>query len=202
MTIATYADLQGAITNWLGGRTDLTSYYADWITLAEAVIARKLRLRLTETSVTIALTAGSASTPSDFLSWRRVTYTTGSITIELKYVHPSIMTTLYPSSPASTPAVFTIQDSTILVMPTVTGNIVFYYYKRNAALSSTLNSLFTSYPDLFLWASLTEAHAFLADTDQLTIAKARRDEIIDEINLTHNVREAGNLVMRPMGATP
>jgi hypothetical protein len=42
MSITTYTELQTSITAWLGGRTDLTTYYPDRITLFEAVAARKL----------------------------------------------------------------------------------------------------------------------------------------------------------------
>ena len=45
MSLSTYVDLQQAITNWLGGRTDLTAFYPDWITLFEAAAARRLRVR-------------------------------------------------------------------------------------------------------------------------------------------------------------
>jgi hypothetical protein len=42
MSITTYATLQTSITASFGGRTDLTTYYPDWITLFEAMVARKL----------------------------------------------------------------------------------------------------------------------------------------------------------------
>ena len=201
MTISTYSELQSAITNWLGGRTDLTSYYPDWITLAESHIARALRIRLTETSASISLTAGVGSLPSDYMSWRAVTFNTGSSTIDLEYMHPSKLTEELPTTPSGVPQFFTIKGTSITVVPTTTGTVTMYYYKRNAALSSAVNTLFTNYPDLFLWGALTEAHSFLADMDQLQVAKARRDEILEEIQLA-DYREQGSLQIRLSGATP
>ncbi len=57
MALDTYTNLQTAITNWLGGRTDLTTYYPDWITLFEAAAARKLRVRPMETVATLSVLA-------------------------------------------------------------------------------------------------------------------------------------------------
>jgi hypothetical protein len=52
MALATYADLQSQIANWLA-RDDLTTYIPDFITLFECAAARKLKVRLQESTTNV-----------------------------------------------------------------------------------------------------------------------------------------------------
>src|SRR5437764_371489 len=106
MTIATYSDLQSAIASWLG-HSLFTANIADFITLFEASANRKLLTRQQETVATLTPdTSGNATLPSDYLAWRRVTWT-GSTRTELAYVAPDYFEATYPTRPADTPRFFT-----------------------------------------------------------------------------------------------
>jgi len=73
MSLTNYSDLGTAIASWTK-RGDLTSTnYSDFTTLFEAYANRKLRTYNQETSRTLTPSNGSASLPSDYLQWRRVT---------------------------------------------------------------------------------------------------------------------------------
>ncbi len=200
MTISTYAELQTAITNWLGGRTDLTAYYPDWITLFEAYAARKLLVRNMEVEVTLTPSSGVATLPTDYLGYRRVTWA-GSPRTELQYVHPSYFTAAFPAQPTGTPSVFTIEGDSLKVMPSSDTGLSFLYYAKNVTVSSFLNWLFTNHPDVYLFGALLEGANFTADTDQAIIWKSRRDEIMDEISKL-NLREPGGLTIRNLNVTP
>jgi hypothetical protein len=200
MAITTYAQLQTAIESWLD-RTDLTSTIPDFITMFEAVANRRLRVRQMETSTTLTPSSGSATLPTDYLQWRRVTWT-GDVRNELLYVHPSYLQALYPDTPSDTPTVFTIEGSTLKVRPTSTTGLEFDYYQKipDLATNST-NWLLTAHPDLYLFGSLVEAQMFTVDPEQAAIWKARRDEVFDEIASLGRKSQGGGAV-RVMGPTP
>lgn len=199
MALTTYANLQTAMTSWLA-RDDLTSYYPDFITLFEAEAARRLRIRVTETSATLTPSAGSATLPTDYMGWRRVTYN-GDTLVELEYVHPSFLPALYPTTASGTPAVFTIEGTTFKVRPTSTTTVTLDYFAKPAALSGTVNSVYSNHPDLYLAGSLFEAYMFDKDINNAAQWKSRRDEIFDSIK-TDNFRNPGALTIRPMTNTP
>ena len=83
MAITTYAELQTAIGNWLD-HSLFTARIPEFITLFEACANRRLRVRQQETSTNLTPSGGSVALPSDYLSWRRVTWT-GSTRVELEY---------------------------------------------------------------------------------------------------------------------
>ncbi len=198
MAITTYAELQSAIANWLK-RDNLTAYIPDFITLFEAAAARRLKVRLQETTTTLTPSSGVATVPSDYLGHRRVTWT-GSPIHDLSYVAPPIYSG-YLDSGAGIPTVFTIEGSSLRVAPSDDTDLTLDYYARTAAVSSSLNWLFTNHPDAYLFGSLCEANAFTKDIDPAGLWKARRDEVFDEIaKLDFNERQG--MAVRVYGQTP
>jgi len=201
MAISTFAELKTSIASWLA-RDDLTSFIPDFITLFEAAANRRLRVRSMETSTTLAPTSGVATLPTDYLLYRRVTWL-GSRKIELQYAHPSWLPGAYPLSQSGVPKVFTIEGSSLKVMPISDTNIDFDYYKKIPALSdsATTNWLLTAHPDAYLFGSLVEANAFTVMPEHAVLWKARRDEAFDEIERL-DVKTKGGGMIRAYGATP
>lgn len=199
MALATYSDLQTQVANWLA-RDDLTSYIPDFITLFEAAANRRLRVRQMETSTTLTPSSGSVSLPSDYLSWRRVTWA-GDTRRELEYVHPSYLQSRYPTSESGEPDVFTIEGSTLKVRPVSGTSLEFDYYQKISALSGTVNWLFTAHPDCYLFGTLAEAQGFNVDFEKLALWKARRDECFEEIERLSRKTQGGGSI-RVMGPTP
>ncbi len=198
MAITTYAELQSAIANWLA-RDDLTAYIPDFITLFEAAAARRLKVRLQETTTTLTPSSGVATLPTDYLGYRRVTWT-GSPIHGLEYVAPPLYAS-YLETGAATPVVFTIEGSNLRVAPSDDTALTFDYFQKTAAVSGTLNWLFTNHPDAYLFGSLCEANAFTKDVDAAGLWKSRRDEVFDEIaKLDFNERQG--MSVRVLGLTP
>jgi len=198
MAITTYSELQTAIANWLS-RDELTAYIPDFITLFEAAACRRLRVRRMETTTTLTPSSGVATIPSDYLGHRRVTWT-GSPIHELSYVAPTIYVG-YLESGSGVPSVYTIEGSNLRLAPSDDNDLTFDYYARTAAVSGSLNWLFTNHPDAYLFGSLCEANAFNKAVDAAGLWKARRDEIFDEISrLDFNERQG--MAVRVYGATP
>lgn len=198
MSITTYAELQSAIANWLA-RDDLTSYIPDFITLFEASACRKLKVRPMELTTTLTPSSGVATLPTDYLGHRRVTWT-GTPTHELLYVTPPVYSG-YTDAGSGIPTIYTIEGSNLRVAPSDDTALTFDYYQKTAAVSGTLNWLFTNHPDAYLFGSLCEANAFNKDVDPAGLWKVRRDEVFNEIS-TLDFNERSGMTMRVMGSTP
>jgi hypothetical protein len=204
MTIASYSDVQTSVLKWIARTTDadLTAIAPDLITLFESAANRRLRVRQQELSTTLTPSSGIATLPSDYLAWRRVTWT-GSTNRELEYVHPSYLHARYPTNPADSPNIFTIEGSSLTVRPSSDTALTFDYYQKIPALSNsnTTNWLLTAHPDVYLFGSLAEAHGFVKDPENLGGWLGRRDQIFDEIERL-DARTRGQAAIRVMGATP
>ena len=146
--------------------------------------------------------AGQAALPSDYLAWRRVTWT-GQTRNELQLVHPSYLQAAFPTMPADVPRIFTIEGKTLKILPLDATPLELDYFQKIPALSDAApsNWLLAAHPDVYLFGSLVEAEMFGVNDERAPAWKARRDEIFDEIEkLGNKTRGAG--AVRVMGVTP
>jgi hypothetical protein len=209
MSLLNYSDLQTAISNWLGGRSDLGPYIPDFITLFEAAVNRRLRVRKMEVpQLALSTTQGQASLPSDYLTWREVHWTSSAVTgttqaFQLDWVHPTVFWYQHPTTMSGTPTMFTIQDNTIYSTPfDDTGILALSYYQKLPALSAVGNNwLFGDHPDIYLFGSLAETAGFTQDDNALAKWIARRNSIFDEIEMLDK-RDGKLGSIRIMGPTP
>jgi hypothetical protein len=205
MSITTYAELQTALTSWLGGRTDLTTYYPDWITMFESVANRRLRIRPMQAFATVSTVNGEGFLPTDYLAviecYHNDTQSATGIT-PLQYTDLAFADTFFPSYPTGVARYFNVFNLSITVFPSEDTDFGFLYYQKipNLADNST-NWLLDSHPDLYLFGSLAEGHFQLADDQLLATAKARRDEVFDELE-KQNFRQQTQLVQRVASVTP
>lgn len=199
MSITTYAELQTAVASWMA-RSDLTANIPDFITLFEAEAAPKLRVRPQETTTTLTTSSGSVALPTGYLGFRRVTWN-GSSQVDLTYKHPTMLKALYPTGATGTPADFTIEGGNLIIRPVDDTGISLLYVAKTAAVSGSLNWLFTNYPNAYLFGALAEAKLFIEDFEGAALWKSRRDAIFEDIGLL-NFREPGALQMQVYGNTP
>jgi hypothetical protein len=202
MPLQTYTDLTTAIGNWLQ-RTDLAALTPNFVQLFEACANRRLRVRQQEATVALTPGNGMVALPSDYLAWRRLTWT-GNPRRELSFVEPSWLQAAYPDLPTGTPRVFTIEGGNIKIMPLDPGNtaleLVYFQQIPSLAANST-NWLMSQHPDVYLFGALTEAQAYAVNAETAALWKARRDELFDEIEkLSNKTRGAG--AVRTMAPTP
>lgn len=197
MAITTYAELQTAVANYMH-RSDLTSRIPEFIALFEAYANRKLRVRQMETSTDLTPADGEVALPADYLAWRRATWA-GDTRVELEYVHPSWLQAAYPTTPAGTPAHFTVEGSTLKVRPTSATTIEFDYYQKIPALSGTVNWLFSANPDIYLAGTLMEGFGYAQDLEAAMAWGARRDGMIAELEALDIATKGG--AIRPIGMT-
>lgn len=199
MPFTTFAELKTELTNWLGNSLHSDSYN-DFITLFEASACRKLHVRENTTTATVTMSSGTGTLPTDFLSAKRVTWT-GSPAVELAYQHPTYLRALHPTTDQGYPSDYTIEGGSIVVRPVNDTSLQVLYVQKTAAVSGTLNWLFTKHPDAYLFGSLVEAEAFGVNNENAAFWKLRRDEVFDEI-LKQEFNHRSPMAVRVMGATP
>ena len=168
----TYTGLQASIASWLH-RSDLTAIIPDLIVLAEARLARDLRLRkmvTTTTSSTVASTQG-ITLPADFLEIENLSVLTNPQRNPL-YMNIEALNVKFPAGTANgTPSFYTLEGDQILFGPTPDAvySINLMYYARLAALSVTpTNWLLTAHPNIYLFAALAEAGDYTANDEAVT----------------------------------
>lgn len=190
MTIATFSDLKSALDAWL----DHTLYQSredDFITLAEAWMNRNIAVREQVTTVNIATTNGVGTIPADYIEWIRLTRQTPVPQI-LEYLAPDVLQlryprqtqVIYPPQYPIYPAYFTIEGSSLITRPIDDSAVIeFVYYAKIPALSlaNPTNWMLTAHPDLYLWATLTEASVFGTNDARGGTWKSRRDEVLQEV---------------------
>ena len=120
-------------------------------------------------------------------------------------MHPSYLQAAYPSSPAATPRVFTVEGSVLKFRPIDDTALELDYFQKIPALASGSDSgtnwLLAAHPDLYLFGALVEAETFGVNDERAPLWKGRRDEIFDEVEKLSN-RTRGTGAIRVMGATP
>jgi hypothetical protein len=201
MALADYSDLISALDGWLDHAL-FSARYADFVGLFEATANRRLRVRQMEAVVSLVPDgSGNAALPSDYLAWRRLTWT-GQTRTELAFVHPSYLQAAYPSSPADVPRIFTIEGSTLRVRPLDSTPLDFDYYRQIPSLSANgTNWLMSAHPDIYLFGVMAEAEAFGVNDERMPLWKTRRDEIFDQIIKLNN-QTRGTSAVRAFGVTP
>jgi hypothetical protein len=167
MSLATYADLQTSVGNWLK-RSDQTALIPDFITLAETDIFRQLRVRQMETifSGTIAADGTLALPGSNYIDLKHA-YIVASSTTPLLRQSPKNIYDRYPlRSNVNLPRYIAREGGSFIFGPypdsqyTVGG----VYYQNLGPLSvNTTHAAFVNNPDVYLFGTLVQAVRTLKD---------------------------------------
>lgn len=198
MAITTYSELQSAIANWLN-RDDLTSVIPDFISLAEAQIARDLRHWRQEKRVETAFDERYENLPTDWLETINIQLSTG------EQLRPASLSELAAKRRASdatgTPALYTITSGQIEMYPTPSSGITadLTYYARVPALSdeAPTNWILSEAPDIYLYGSLLQSAPYLVDDNRVAVWAGLYTNGVEKLNgENRSVRAGGPLVMR------
>lgn len=170
MAITTYAELQTAVANWLD-RSDLTSRITEFITLGETRIFRELRVKDMETSFSTAISSGTIALPTSYVDLK-FAYINGSSVQWLERKSNRWIYENYPTrSSDDCPKFIAREGDTFIFGPYPDSNYTVngVYYKNIGPLSSSAHALFTSNPDLYLFASLCEAEPFMKNDKRVML---------------------------------
>lgn len=185
MAITNYTELQASIANFLA-RDDLTAQIPDFISLAEARMAREMQARSQEKRATATLTAGDAfvSLPTDLRSIRLVKLNTAPTEV-LEYYTPTRVNEIYANNSEGKPKGYTIIGGEIKFAPTpdanYTAEIVYSEGIPDLSDSNLINIILTRHPDAYLYGALAAASVYLMDDQKTTVYEQLFTRALDEI---------------------
>ena len=183
MALSTYANLTSAIQNWLH-RSDLSSYVDDFVTLGESRIYNDLRIREMETVTTSTVSSGVIAVPSNYIEMKSAYVSSVNPNVKLERKTAEWIYEYYPDRTATDiPLFFAREGSNFIFGPYSDGAyaVTMNYYNKLAALSSAVNTVFTTYPGLWLFASLSETAPFLKDDKRIIIWEAKYQDLLKRI---------------------
>jgi len=204
MTISTLAELRAAVQNWTHRSSLASARIDEFIFNAEGRIRKEIRVREMETDATVTVSAQTASLPTGFIGMRRFYLTTDPIAL-LKFVSPEDYWSSWGSSRTGQPQEFTIEGDLFKFGPTpdttYTGKALCYAL---TSLLTTVPTLFTNHPDLYLYATLVESAPYLANTARLGEWEAlyQRSKATVERSDRRDRQSSGSLTMRPSTTNP
>lgn len=188
MAIRNYSELQTAVANWLN-RSDLTARIPEFITLAEAKIARKLYNN--EIRDTITLSAGDTTAlPADCLVPLSLRLDVGTIgyeqPLDIGTMEQVNEMRLRYGGVASWPRVAAVVGTDLVFAPACAEEMdAEIVYTRSLSVLSdqnTTNDVLTAAPDAYLYGALTEASLYLEHDERAPTWEAKFDKALVELN--------------------
>lgn len=201
MAIVDYSSLQASIASWLL-RDDLTAQIPDFITFAEASIARDLRHPYQEKRIEADLDERYEALPNDFLEMRRL-HISGGKQLRLMSGDQMAGERDDAENTAGEPRYYTITANNIEFYPTPdqTYTMTMLYYARIDALSDsiTTNWLLQRHPDIYLYGALIHAAPFLHDDERLAVWTGLYNKAVSALNDAGRefTTGGGALVLKP-----
>lgn len=190
MALDSYSALKTSIADTLN-RSDLATVAADFITLAEAQINRRLikdgpvRQMMGRSDATIS--GEFVAVPSDFMGAKAVYLAPNYLPLEFLSPEEIVQRkTLYPSA-SGDPRAFSVVGGELQFWPWSGGTFSaeMTYWKRIPALSdtATTNWLLAGHPDIYLYTALIQSAPYLKEDARLTtwasLAEAGAQDLID-----------------------
>ena len=168
MSLLTYSDLKVAVKNWTGRGTEVDSVLDDIIAVAERRIYRELRVKQMEApwSDTISA-AGTVATPTSYVALKYAYINRTPVTF-LERKTAEWIYSRYPTRIADrTPKYIAREAATFIFgpFPDSTYAIAGIYYKRLDPLATTVSTIFTDSPDLYVFAGCIELMRYLNNQD-------------------------------------
>ena len=187
MAFDTFGTLKTAINNWLA-RDDLTSYLEDFISLGELRLSRAVRTRQVVKTLSVTLSSGVASVPSDFLEVQNA-FIDGNPVQPLEFKEGQWIIRNYPTrSSHGKPRFMAVVGSDFIFgpFPDSDYDLGGAYYFKPAVLSDSndTNEYTDNFPDLLLWACLVETSPFLHNDGRLVIWQRKYEETLSGVEMT------------------
>ena len=191
MAFTSYGNLTTAIASWLH-RSDLSSYVDDFVALGESRIYSDLRIRQMETTTGSTISSGVISVPSNYVEMKDARISSLSPNVKLERKSAEWIYEYYPDRTATGIPAFIARDGSNFIFgpyPDATYVVTLNFYNRLAALSSATNSIYTSYPGLYLFAALAETAPFLKDDKRVVLWEAKYQDLLKKVQTESDKEE-------------
>ena len=186
MAIATYSELKSSLEVWLNreGDTSLIPVIPDFISLAEAQIARDVRHWRQEKRVTTTVNEQYENLPIDWLGMIQIQLTGGG---KLQVISASELQDRKQSSQTPNKPRFyrlTADQIELYPVPDTGYEVSMQYYARVPALtdSDSQNWILTEYPDVYLYGALIHAAPYLLDDSRLNVWATLYQNAVQALN--------------------
>jgi hypothetical protein len=142
-----------------------------------------LRIREMEQAATITLTDGVGTFPADWLGFKRIMFDTALRSVPV-FVHPAEFHLRRSTVSIGAPTTYTIEGSTILTSPKVSGDLAVTYYKRPTALAADgdTNAVLSVYGDIYYQGVLLYASKWMRDPERSAEALAELASAVAGLN--------------------
>lgn len=184
MSIASYSELQTAVTRWIK-RDALSDYVPDFIAMGEARIYRDLRIRAMETALSSTIASGVIAVPSGYVELKHA-YINSSPVQGLQRKDAEWIYHNYPTRSSDGKPKFIAREGDNLIFgpyPDTGYTVKGIYYKRLDALSdsNTTNWFTANAPDLLLFAALCEAEPFMKNDERIAVWESKYASVKDQV---------------------
>lgn len=189
MALTTYAELKASVADWLN-RSDLTTQIGDFVTLAEAEIARWLRVWWNEKRAEATPTSAYIALPSDYIGIRNIQWNYSNYRIPLEQVSVEHLDQLEMLTEVGVPQFYAVHDNQFELRPSPasdnTTKIEISYYFKPTVLSdaNTSNEILVNAPDLLLYATLMIGAKIVLDAERVALFSQEYERVKREIMLS------------------
>jgi hypothetical protein len=195
--ISDYSTLQSAVASWLH-RADLAQRIPDFISLAGTRIAVDLRLSNQQKVVSGSSTGGVIALPDDFRQAQALMIPWGNTERELPLRPPAAVPTVQGASTAG----YVVGNTIVVNGEDVTYRLVYFSGVPALSDASPTNWVITTYPNVYLYASLLEAMPYLRDDARINVWGAGYQNAIGALAAQDDRLRYSHSRQTVSGATP
>jgi len=185
MALDTLANLKLAITERLDiGSAMSNTQLDDVIRFAENKVVKKLRVRDMESALASTIAAdGTSAVPTGYLDLKYAYVNTSPIR-KLERKAPEWIYEKYPARALGQESFIAREGSNFIFGDAGTpGRIVKgIYYASPTAMTATINSLFTAYPEVYFFAALSECESFIGRDDRINLWESKYQQVLTFAN--------------------
>ena len=208
MAFSSYTSFGTSLASWLLDSNTATvtdvgvSIVSDLITVGESRLFRETRSRDMETSFGSTISSGVLALPTSYLALKSA-YVATAPNVSLERRSAEWIRLNYPQDTISGVPKFIARYGTNFIFGpypdsayTVNG---IYYIQPTAISGSALNTLFTTNPDLYLFACLAEAAIIIGQDARIQVWEAKYQRILADVNGMDKAEDASgsSLQTRP-----
>lgn len=205
--ITDYTSLVDNITSYgdRAGDPDYIAQIPTWIALAEASFNRKLKSRFMDTTTTLTTDAdGYATLPTDFLRANSLNTVNGSISQPLGVIAQGSIAALFPINTGGIATNVAVYGDEIRIQTSALSSVVLNYAARFVGLTAltSTNFIIRLHPDLYLFAVMAHAAAWLKDWQEASTVGAQAQSIASDIDDMYSLELYNNAGMTLEGTSP
>jgi len=186
MAITNYTELKTSVAAWLDiGTADISAVVSDLVLTAEKRIMREVRTPIMEVALSDSITTGGLlPVPSDYVELKYAYVNTNPVQY-VQMVSPSFIYERYSTrSGSGTPVVMARDGANFIFGPYPSSNYTIKgaYYAHLTAVETSANPLFTSNPDLYLFACLAESEPIIGRDNRIQIWESKYRLVKELVN--------------------